>query len=128
VQKDFDQWNIHKKYIHNIKLHKFYHERDIWWCSLGTNIGFEQDGKGDGGERPVLIVKGFSKNVCFVVPLTTSTKTNLYHVLIGIVSGRESFAIISQIRLIDTRRLINKIAFLDEEHFSNTRKTIRDLF
>ena len=41
--KDFNEWNTQKKTIHNSGENKFYHPRDIWWCSLGTNVGFEQD-------------------------------------------------------------------------------------
>lgn len=34
-----------------------FYEREIWWCSLGVNIGFEQDGTNDLFERPVLVIK-----------------------------------------------------------------------
>lgn len=45
MKKDFDNWNKIKKSV-NIKVAEVYfRERDIWWVSLGTNIGFEQDGK-----------------------------------------------------------------------------------
>lgn len=44
--KDFDGWNIKKKEI-NSKFHKppMFKERDIWWISVGINVGFEEDGK-----------------------------------------------------------------------------------
>ena len=45
MEKDFDKWNESKKVIHHNNEDKFYHEREVWWCSLGINIGFEQDGK-----------------------------------------------------------------------------------
>ncbi len=128
MKKDFDTWNEHKKSIHDTNENKLYHEREIWWCSLGVNVGFEQDGSGDDGERPVLILKGFSKYVCLVVPLTTSEKKNRYHFSLGRVDGRNAFGIYSQLRLIDTRRLINKIAFLDQSLFTEMRKTVRNLF
>lgn len=128
MSKDFDGWNQRKRAINAEPKGKLYHKRDIWWCSLGTNVGFEQDGTGDGYQRPALIVKGFSKNVCLVVPLTTSEKTNPYHVPIGEVGGRISFAIVSQLRLIDTRRLINKIGMLDQTMFATIAKAVRDFF
>ena len=101
MQKDFDSWNKNKKRIHAENENKLYHEREVWWCSLGVNVGFEQDGTGVDNERPVLILKGFSKQVCLVMPLTTSEKKNPYHASLGKVDGRNAFAIISQIRLID---------------------------
>ena len=127
MKKDFDTWNKNKKRIHAEHKNKLYHEREVWWCSLGVNIGFEQDGTGAEGERPVIILKGFSKQVCLVMPLTTSEKRNPYHVSLGKVSGRGAFAIISQIRLIDTKRLINKIGFIEHKIFEKIRKAAKDL-
>ena len=125
--KDFDSWNTQKKEVHNNGENKLYHSRDIWWCTLGTNIGFEQDGSGEERQRPVLILRGFSKHVCMVIPLTTSQKKNPYHKSVGFVDGKEAFAIISQIRLIDTKRLVNKIMRINSETFEEIRKTVKDL-
>ena len=125
MQKDFDGWNSIKKEVHNTVKAPFYREREIRWCRLGVNIGFEQDGTGDEMSRPVLILKAFSRNVCIVIPLTTSEKKNLYHVAIGEMGGRKSFAIISQLRLIDTKRLDQKLAILDKVTFEVIRKATR---
>ena len=125
MQKDFDGWNENKKRIHGDARNRLYHEREIWWCALGLNVGFEQDGSGRAHERPVLILKGFSGQVCLVLPLTTSAKKNPYHVFLGRVRGKESFAIISQVRLIDTKRLINKVGFISRESFDAIRKAVK---
>lgn len=95
---------------------------------MGTNIGFEQDGRGTGFERPVLVLKGFSAYVCLVIPLTTSKKVNPYHVPIGMIAGKEAFAIISQLRLIDTKRLVEKIEYVPIDVFKVIQKAVRDLF
>lgn len=126
MSKDFDSWNKRKKEI-NEEEPNFYHEREIRWCSLGVNIGFEQDGTSKSYRRPVLIMKGFSRNVCLVIPLTTSIKKNPYHILVGTFEGQKSFAIISQIRLIDTKRLHDRIAILEKDQFEIIRKAVRDL-
>lgn len=126
--KDFDSWNINKKKINsNDTYSPFYHKREIRWCRLGLNIGFEQDGTGVEFSRPVLILKGFSRNVCLVLPLTTSVKKNKYHISIGDIDGKEASVILSQIRLIDTRRLDQHIQFLNKEKFEIIRKAIKDL-
>ncbi len=125
--KNFDLWNEDKKYINSNNDNKLYSTREVWWCRLGVNIGFEQDGTGDNLERPVVILKGFSKYVCVVIPLTTSIKANTYHVAIGEIDGRNAFAIISQIRLIDTKRLINKLGTLEECLFEFMRKAVKDI-
>jgi mRNA-degrading endonuclease toxin of MazEF toxin-antitoxin module len=126
-EKQFDTWNEQKKRIHYTDQHLFYHKREVWWCSLGVNVGFEQDGTGADFERPVLILRGFSAHVCLVLPLTTSSKKNPYHLPVGIVDNKKAFVIFSQLRLIDTRRLINKIGVIDEKSFENIRKAVRDM-
>ena len=125
--KDFDGWNSRKKNIHKNGLAKLYSAREVWWCSLGVNIGFEQDGTGEDNERPVLILKGFSRQVCLIVPLTTSVKKNPYNIAAGKVDGKDAFAIISQVRLIDTKRLINKVGIIDNVLFDKIRKTVKDM-
>jgi mRNA interferase MazF len=123
--KDFDAWNKEKKRIQNTEANKMYHEREIWWLSLGLNVGFEQDGTSTEYHRPALILKGFSKSVCLIVPLTTSQKKNPYHVDLGLVDGRQSYAIISQIRLVDTRRFVNKVGMLDKCMFDNVKSAVK---
>ena len=125
--KDFDSWNGRKKDIHQNGSSKLYMAREVWWCALGVNVGFEQDGTGKDSERPVLILRGFSKQVCLVVPLTTSTKKNPYHITAGEVDGKDAFAIISQIRPIDTKRLVNKVGIIDKTLFVKITKTVKDL-
>ncbi|MDO8566662.1 MAG: type II toxin-antitoxin system PemK/MazF family toxin [bacterium] len=125
MQKDFDGWNEQKKEIDARKDILLYHERDIRWCRLGTNVGFEQDGTGAGRARPVLVLKAFNRHVCLVVPLTTSTKQNPYYVSIGPVNGHPASVIISQLRLIDTKRLTVKITRLNKVKFDGIRKTIK---
>jgi mRNA-degrading endonuclease toxin of MazEF toxin-antitoxin module len=126
MQKDFDSWNKRKKEINNAQPN-FYRARDIRWCSLGVNVGFEQDGTSENYRRPVLVIKGFSLHVCLVIPLTTSTKKNPYHLSIGMVDGREAFIILSQLRLIDTKRLHDPLGVCDKETFEEIRKAIRKL-
>jgi len=127
MQKDFDGWNEEKKALHEHGHTPHYREREIRWCHLGTNIGFEQDGSGKIRARPVLILKGFSRSVCLIIPLTTSQKKNRYHFSIGMVGDYHAFAIISQLRLIDTKRLDKKIAELDSITFEEIRKVVKDM-
>ncbi len=124
--KNFDEWNKFKKHVDVDERHKPYQERDIWWCSLGTNIGFEEDGTGIDYRRPVLILKGFSEQTCIVVPLSTSLKKNPYYIEIGEIEGRKASAIISQVRLVDTKRLSLKIDVLSRKKFNIIRQAIKE--
>jgi mRNA interferase MazF len=126
--KDFDKWNKEKKEIDsNNGYLPLYRKRQIRWCRLGINIGFEQDGTGKEFSRPVLILKAFSRNVCLVAPLTTTLKRNKYLMPLGIVGNRTSQVIISQIRLIDTRRLDQHITTIHKVKFEEIRKAVKAL-
>lgn len=47
----------------------------IWWASLGENIGTEIYGKSDFFSRPVIIFKVLSRHSFFVIPVTTRPHT-----------------------------------------------------
>lgn len=125
--KNFNGWNSAKKNIQN-RQNKFYHVRQIWWCTLGVNIGSEQDGVGVHYWRPVLIIKAINKTTCIVVPLTTSLKQRPFQVIISTVGAKRSTALVSQIRLIDTKRLVNRIDAINSETFQLIKKTVREMF
>lgn len=125
MQKDFEGWNKKKQEIDHKPEAPFYHEREIWWCSLGVNVGFEQDGTGKNYDRPVLVIKGFNPQVFFGVALTGKKRQNKYHLPIGEVEGREASAILSQVRLIDTKRLIRKASTLDEDTFEAVKEALK---
>lgn len=118
MRKDFQKWHGLKKELHEHAGVALFQEREIWWCSLGANIGFEQDGGGEHFERPVIILKKFNLDACLVVPLTARPKKGTYYLAVGRVDGRDAVAVLSQVRFIDRRRFANKISTLDEETFS----------
>jgi mRNA-degrading endonuclease toxin of MazEF toxin-antitoxin module len=126
-KKDFVVWNALKQNIHCNGKCKFYHVREIWWCALGVNIGCEQNGSGDEYRRPVLIMKGLGAETCLVVPLTTSVHKHFLRPAIGIVDGKEACALLSQIRVVDTRRLVRKIGYLQKGVFEAIRKAAKEM-
>lgn len=129
MEKDFDKWNTKKKTIDQKEISDlvFYHEREIWWCSLGLNIGNEQDGTGDEYRRPVLVLKGLSRQTCLIIPLTTSPEIHPLRPTVGIIDGKKANAMLSQIRVIDSKRLVRKIGYLDQDIFNQIRKNAKDL-
>lgn len=127
MQKDFDGWNAHKKKIDGRIDAPFCHRRELWWCALGTNVGFEQDGAGDEYRRPILVLKSLSKQTFLAIPLTTATKEHPMRPAIGLVEDKEARALLSQMRVIDTRRLVRKIGYLEQEIFYRIRKAAKDL-
>ena len=124
MQKDFDTWNKKKKQI-NAKDEThilFFRESEVWWIHLGVNVGFEMDGKGKESMRPVLIIKKYNQFSFLAVPLSTSSKTNKYRVSVGVIDGKNAIANLSQIKNIDSKRLINKIAHLEQDLLKNIRE------
>ena len=127
MEKDFDQWNTSKKRLDSSSPLIRYHEREIWWCAFGVNVGFEQDGTGRNFDRPALILRGFSPHVCVAIPLTGSKREGIFYSYLGRMGDRDASVVLSQIRLIDTRRLIRKMATLEEEKFKKVKIALRDL-
>ena len=123
--KDFDRWNIKKKDINSQESRVFFHNREIWWCSLGINVGFEQDGTGKNFDRPVLIMKSYNKDIFFGVALTGKKKVGRHYFYLGKIDNRDSSAVLSQVRLIDAKRLIRKIGKLDKKIFAELKNALQ---
>ncbi|MFA7308725.1 MAG: type II toxin-antitoxin system PemK/MazF family toxin [Patescibacteria group bacterium] len=126
MHKDFDTWNNRKKDIQTSEFVAYVHEREIWWCSLGINIGYEQDGKNDLFERPVLILKKFNRSVVMVVPLTSKVKEDKFHYIFE-HDGKQFAVILSQLRLISTKRLTRKIRKINEDLFEDIKLKTREV-
>src|SRR3989344_104222 len=120
MKKDFDKWNKIKKRT-DMESPRLYTVREVWWCQFGVNIGTEQDGRGENFLRPAVILRGFGPDACLVVPLTTSARAQQLRVSVGLVDGRLARANLSQIRVVDTRRLMEKVGFLEKEIFTKIR-------
>jgi mRNA interferase MazF len=106
-------------------LELYYYPREVWWCALGVNIGSEEDGTGINFDRPVLILKKLSPDTCLVVPLTTSKHEHKLRPLVGSVDGKIARALLTQVRVVDTKRLLRKIDTINKDTFSEIRKKVR---
>ncbi len=103
----------------------YFYEREIWWASLGFNIGYEQDGKNEKFERPILILKKFNKNILWALPMTSQNKTGGFYYQFETEDNKYS-VILSQLRLISSKRLLRKIKVLSNVDFEKIRKYIKD--
>lgn len=128
------RWTKIKFRLHTAKEPDFYfRERQIWWCSLGANIGHEQDGKDPEFERPVLILKKFNPHMLWVLPLTRAHGVDkskpafaLYYFALG--NGEEdSYVILSQVRTISSKRLTRKMRTVQKGEFGAIRQKIKGL-
>jgi acetyltransferase-like isoleucine patch superfamily enzyme len=121
--KNFDEWNEVKKRIDsNTKLLHF-REREVFFLSIGMNVGFEVYGKGNEFLRPVVILKKFSRYSFLGVPLSSKLKDgNFYHKVE--FSDRINTALISQIRTFDAKRLKYQIGRLSIKEFAKLKDKI----
>ena len=132
MKKDYIKWHAKKTEIeHSDDVRIFFHEREVWWCSVGSNIGFEQDGKGEKFARPVLIFKKFNKEIFWALPLSTkikmNEKTKKFYSAVNLNDGIDRVAILSQLRLTDGKRLIDKIGVVDEVNYKDIQKAVINL-
>jgi mRNA interferase MazF len=118
MKKDFKNWGDKKISINEIEDRPFFHEREIWYCHIGINIGFEQDGSGNDFLRPTLIIRKFNNEVFWAIPLTNTQKKSKYYFSFSFIDEKISTAILSQIRLVDGRRLSHKIGDISETDFA----------
>jgi len=107
MNKDFDGWKNKKAHLNSKSQVKKFNEREIWWCSIGHNIGFEQDGKGGDYARPVLIIRKFNKQLFFGIPLSTRGKDDSPYYYKFNFKNKQSYALLSQVRIFDSKRLLN---------------------
>jgi mRNA interferase MazF len=119
MEKDFDNWNTKKKNLNTVEIENLlnFHEREIWWCALGINIGVEMDGKNDDFERPVLIIKKFNKQMALVVPLTKSERETKYHYKLNLADDKDSSVVLSQLRLLSGERFLRLIKKIPDPNF-----------
>ncbi len=118
----FDIWNKKKKAIHEKNTVRYFQERDIVWTKMGMNIGDEENGKGEEFMRPVLVIKKFNNNLFWGIPPSSKRKQNNPYYFSFVLEGVERFAIISQIRLFDAKRLESKIGKISVQDFDLIKK------
>ena len=132
MQKDYRNWHTKKRQVNDIEQRPFFHEREIWFCHLGENVGSEQDGKGEDFLRPIVIIRKFNKEIFWAVPLTkskkqvTGTKAK-YYFEFSFKKDVTSVAILSQIRLVDARRLDYTVGKIKEEGFKKLKEKLKEL-
>jgi mRNA interferase MazF len=102
-------------------------EGEIWWASLGENVGFEINGKSKDFTRPVILSKKLTHNFYLIIPLSTKAKSGTWYVPFK-QGGVEMVACLSQIRTIDYRRLHSKLGEIDPEDFKRIKTGFLNLY
>ena len=131
IKKFFTKWNEKKIDTHLVNTPLGIKERDIVFIKMGKNIGYEQDGKGEEFLRPVVIYKIFNKNLFLGIPLTTQQKEIKYYFEFEYqTKGKKrvlNSAILSQIRVFDTKRVKYKSGVISKQDFEKLHFLLVDI-
>jgi mRNA interferase MazF len=126
MEKDFDRWNQLKKDLDSKENLPTFKQAEVWWCKIGLNVGHEENGKGGDYSRPILIIRKFNNRLFFGVPLTTQIKEKHYYHKIHF-KDKEQCAMLSQMRLLEAKRLMNKMGQLTKNQFDEIRRILKDM-
>lgn len=127
MPKNFTQWHKIKTQIEHDHVSPLFHEREIWWCSLGVNVGVEEDGKNERFERPVLVLRKFNREMLWILPLSTKMKIGPYYHQ-TCFHGETRTVLLSQHRIISAKRLIRRLAKISEKQFTDVVDSVRNLY
>ena len=126
ILKKFQEWFSLKQTLDNATQFPRFEEGQIWWCYLGENIGHEENGKGEKFLRPVVILKKFNQRLFYGIPTSSIYKDNPYYHELKF-KDKTSYALLSQMRAIDAKRLSYKMARIPDGDFIVLKKRISKL-
>ncbi len=128
MRKRFLDWSVLKNTIHvSASTPTYFKEGEVWWCSIGENIGVEINGKGNGFSRPVYIYKKLSKEGFMSIPLSTQIKEGTWFVSI-FFNQIQQVANLAQARTMSAGRLLRKEGVLEDSESKKIKNGFRRLY
>ena len=126
--KRFPDWIPIKSYLDRKgNMQPLFREREIWWCSVGENVGMEISGKGAFFRRPVLVLRKLDAFTFIGAPLTRTTRIGSWYERI-ILRGRVNTVIVGQARHFDYRRMDKILGTVASNDFNRIRDSYIKLF
>lgn len=126
-EKLIQEWCTLKIALWNNQSKVVFKQGDIWWCSLGMNLGEEMFGRGPKFRRPVLIFRKFTGNSFMGLPITRQERQGSWYVEITI-HGEKRWIVLNQARILDKKRLTNRIGELDSADFKKVREKFLEFY
>jgi len=123
----YDNWNVVKKSLQQKDKVEFFRERQIWWCSIGQNLGSESYGKGRTFTRPVLVFKKLSGDIFLGLPMTSKLKQGTWYLTIR-HQGKEVTVLYHQTRVFDKKRMVRSFGEVDDEDFAKIKTGFISLY
>ncbi|HEY4476407.1 MAG TPA: type II toxin-antitoxin system PemK/MazF family toxin [Candidatus Paceibacterota bacterium] len=126
--KRFLEWIRLKERLHSNDYHPpLVSQREIWWASIGENIGSEINGKNNLFSRPVIIFKKLAHGFYFVIPTTTKDRRGSWYLKFR-HQERDMVACLHQARTIDYRRLSSRLGRIDSDDFRKIQDAFAKLY
>ena len=123
----YNDWNIKKQNINfSYNENIYFKEGDIWWCSIGLNIGSESYGKGKDFRRPILIIRKLSDDLCIALPLTSKIKIGSWFVDI-LLNNENRSVMLYQIRTLNRKRFQRKMGEVNIKDFVKVKEKLEKL-
>lgn len=128
IIRRFVVWTKLKIKIHFDEKKRYPKERQIWWVSLGQNIGVEINGKNEKFERPAVIVREYNQESFLILPLSSKPKKGFYYFNFIDDAGRYNVANLSQSRSVSSKRLIRKMGQVNVIDFERLKTRLKNMF
>ena len=126
--KKFLGWITLKSKLHDMVSNPpLVKERDLWWLSVGENIGSEMNGKSGLFSRPALVIKKLSRGFFLIAPTTSVPHEGSWYVCIK-HGGKDTFVCLHQIRTVDYRRLSSRLGQIDSDDFDRVKSAFLKLY
>ncbi len=123
--KRFIEWFKIKEFLHTEKKPPSFEEREVWWANIGENVGHEENGKGSRFIRPFIVIEKCNKKLLFGVPCSSVFKDNKYYFKVKMETVNfETSALVSQARVLSSKRLVRKIDKLGSGLYEELKKAL----
>lgn len=119
-RKNFKAWIKIKRDIHYSARMRSIKEGEIWWSSIGENVGVEICGKGKTFTRPVIIFKKMGNKSFWAIPLTSQPHEGSWYVPFDF-NERKEVAVLAQIQCMSVSRLRRKMGQMSKGDFEKVR-------
>ena len=124
--QDFVDWTRVKIKIHASVYKRFPHKREIWWISLGKNVGVEMNGKHENFERPALVIRQYNNDASLILPVTSQQKEgNWFYDFVG-ASGESNSVNLSQLRTVSHKRFLRRVGKMDSSAFLEIKEKLKN--
>ena len=126
-EKRFNEWNIVKSNIHYAGVFRDIKEGDVWWCSMGENVGVEINGKQEFFLRPILVLRKLSKFGFMGIPLTSQSHEGSWYVSF-VFKEKNQYAVLAQARVLSVYRLRRKMGTVPGSDLELVKEGFRKLY